>query len=113
MLDNPDAEVPVLDWSGKVAVLKWRPHDGVLTRRDPAAEHQPLRPPADPGTQSPDGYVGRLPPNRVTFSIGRDLTLEPKQAGGPVNFLVYPYVEADGKPHPADKVKGTFAFADE
>lgn len=61
----------------------------------------------------PDGYVGRLPPNRVAFSVGRDLTLEPKQAGGPVNFLVYPYVEVDGKPHPAEKVKTRFEFADE
>jgi transglutaminase-like putative cysteine protease len=60
-----------------------------------------------------DGYFGRLPPNRVTFGLGRDLTLEPKQAGGPVNFLVYPYVEVEGKPHPADKVKTKFEFADE
>ena len=60
-----------------------------------------------------DGYFAQLPPNRVTFSVGRDLTLEPKQAGGPVNFLVYPSVEADGKPHPADKVKTKFEFADE
>jgi transglutaminase-like putative cysteine protease len=61
----------------------------------------------------PDGYLGRLPPNRVAFSVGRDLTLEPKQAGGPVNFLVYPYVEADRKPHPADRVKARFEFADQ
>lgn len=61
----------------------------------------------------PDGYFGRLPPNRVAFSVGRDLPLEPKQAGGPVNFLVAPYVEVDGKPHPAEKVKSKFAFADE
>ena len=60
-----------------------------------------------------DDYFGNLPPNRVTFSIGRDLTLEPRQAGGPVNFLVYPYVEVDGKPYPSDKVKGKFEFADE
>jgi hypothetical protein len=33
----------------------------------------------------------------VAFSTGRDLTLIPKHDGDPVNFLVYPYVEVDGK----------------
>ncbi len=61
----------------------------------------------------PDGYFGKLPPNRVLFSVGRDLTLEPRQAGGPLNFFIYPYVEVAGKPHPADKVKTRTAFADE
>jgi transglutaminase-like putative cysteine protease len=60
-----------------------------------------------------DDYFAKLPPNRVSFSVGRDLMLEPRQAGGPVNFLVYPYVEVDGKPLPSDKVKGKFEFADE
>ncbi|MCI0587644.1 MAG: transglutaminase-like domain-containing protein [Planctomycetes bacterium] len=55
-------------------------------------------------------YFGRLTPDRVVFSRGRDLTLEPKQAGGPVNFLVYPYLEVDGKAH--DGVARTFSFRD-
>lgn len=61
----------------------------------------------------PDDYFGKLPPNRVLFSVGRDITLEPKQDGGPLNFFINPYVEVGGKPHPAEKVKVKTAFADE
>jgi transglutaminase-like putative cysteine protease len=60
-----------------------------------------------------DDYFGRLPPNRVTFSTGRDITLEPRQDGPPLNFFVDPYVEVGGKPHPADRVKTSHSFADE
>ena len=41
-------------------------------------------------------YFGRLAADRVQFTTGRDLVLEPEQQGGPVNFLIYPYVEIDG-----------------
>ena len=58
-------------------------------------------------------YFGTLPPNRVQFSTGRDVTLEPRQAGGPLNFFIYPYVEAGGQPHPADQVTTKVTFADE
>jgi transglutaminase-like putative cysteine protease len=61
----------------------------------------------------PDDYFGKLPPNRVLFSVGRDITLEPRQDGGPLNFFINPYVEVGGKPHPADKVMVRTAFADE
>lgn len=43
-------------------------------------------------------FFGALDANRVRFSRGRDLQLSPKQAGGAVNYLVYPYAELDGKP---------------
>jgi transglutaminase-like putative cysteine protease len=46
-----------------------------------------------------DFYFGRLPPDRVMFSAERDLELAPKQLAGPVNFLIYPYVEVDGRPY--------------
>lgn len=55
-------------------------------------------------------FFGAHDENRVQFSIGRDLTLSPKQAGGPLNFFVYPYVEVDGSPK-AEVVKG-FRFTD-
>jgi transglutaminase-like putative cysteine protease len=45
-----------------------------------------------------DYFFGTLDANRVQFSVGRDLTLQPKQAGGPLNYFIYPYVEVDGKP---------------
>jgi transglutaminase-like putative cysteine protease len=58
-----------------------------------------------------DYFFGTLDANRVQFSIGRDLTLSPKQDGPPVNYLVYPYVEVDGKPY--DKLEKRFAFREE
>ncbi len=45
-----------------------------------------------------DYFFGALDVNRVQLSIGRDLVLTPRQAGDPLNYFVYPYVEADGKP---------------
>ncbi|MFZ0641338.1 MAG: transglutaminase domain-containing protein [Candidatus Acidiferrales bacterium] len=44
-----------------------------------------------------DYYFGALDPNRVRFTRGRDLTLDPAQAGGAVNYIVYPYAELDRK----------------
>jgi transglutaminase-like putative cysteine protease len=65
--------------------------------------------------QNPDKreyFFGHLCENRVAFSTGRDLTLEPHQAGPPVNFLVYPYVEVDGHPYPAAKIEHHFSYED-
>ncbi len=45
-----------------------------------------------------DEYFGKLPSDRVAFTVGRDLVLEPRQAAEPLNFLVYPYAEVDGRP---------------
>jgi hypothetical protein len=59
-----------------------------------------------------DYYFGNLTENRVAFTTGRDLTLVPKQDGEPLNFFVYPYVEVDGKPYAADKVKRKFGYED-
>lgn len=44
-----------------------------------------------------DYYFGNLDARRVTWSMGRDLDLEPKQAGGPVNAMAKAHVEVDGK----------------
>jgi len=59
-----------------------------------------------------DYYFGNLTEDRVAFSKGRDLVLVPPQAGKPLNFLIYPYAEVDGKPWPADKIKNKFSFQD-
>jgi transglutaminase-like putative cysteine protease len=59
-----------------------------------------------------DYYFGRLSPDRIAFSTGRDLDLVPRQAGAPLNFFVYPHVEVDGKPYPAEKIVRTFSFRD-
>ena len=42
-------------------------------------------------------FFGAHDENRVEFSRGRDLVLNPPQAGEPLNYFVYPYAEADGK----------------
>ena len=57
-----------------------------------------------------DYFFGALDSNRVRLSVGRDITLDPAQQGGPVNYLVYPYVEVDGKP--LQGVTQTFTFRD-
>ncbi|MCW8133486.1 MAG: transglutaminase domain-containing protein [Planctomycetota bacterium] len=41
-------------------------------------------------------YFGNLTPDRVQFTTGREVDLAPKQAGGTLNFFIYPYAEADG-----------------
>ncbi|MSU34046.1 MAG: transglutaminase domain-containing protein [Pedosphaera sp.] len=38
-------------------------------------------------------YFGHHPANRIEFSRGRDLVIEPGPANGPINFLVYPVLE--------------------
>ena len=49
-----------------------------------------------PDVELVDYYFGNLDPRRVTWTLGRDLTMEPKQAGGPVNMNAKGYVEVDG-----------------
>jgi transglutaminase-like putative cysteine protease len=57
-------------------------------------------------------FFGNLTDNRVAFSTGRDLTLVPPQDGPVVNFLIYPYVEVEGRPYPSDRVRNQFRFQD-
>jgi transglutaminase-like putative cysteine protease len=55
-------------------------------------------------------FFGAHDENRVEFSLGRDLTLSPRQKGEPLNYFVYPYAEVDGKAHAG--VEKTFAYRD-
>ena len=57
-----------------------------------------------------DYFFGAHDVNRVQFSIGRDLKLNPPQQGDPLNYFVYPYVEVGGKQH--QNVSFAFSFAD-
>lgn len=52
-------------------------------------------------------YFGRHPANRIEFTRGRDLELNPGPTAGPINFLVYPYLEMAGK---EIKAPTTFTF---
>ena len=57
-----------------------------------------------------DFFFGGHDANRVQFSMGRDIVLDPKQDGAPLNYFVYPYVEIGGKEYP--DVSLAFSFAD-
>ncbi|MBT8188276.1 MAG: transglutaminase-like domain-containing protein [Croceitalea sp.] len=43
-------------------------------------------------------YFGRHPANRIEFSRGRDLQLQPGPSSGPINFLAYPVMEIGKEP---------------
>jgi len=57
-----------------------------------------------------DYFFGSHDVNRMQFSMGRDLRLNPSQGGKPLNYFVYPYVEVDGQEFP--NVALAFSFAD-
>ena len=57
-----------------------------------------------------DYFFGAHDANRVQFSVGRDLKLNPPQQGDPLNYFVYPYAEIDGKEY--SNVALDFSFAD-
>ncbi len=52
-------------------------------------------------------YFGHHPANRIEFSQGRDLKVEPGPASGPINFLAYPLLEINGQ---EAATKTTFLF---
>ena len=52
-------------------------------------------------------YFGHHPANRIEFSRGRDLIVEPGPTSGPINFLAYPVLEIGGETARAD-VKFSF-----
>jgi transglutaminase-like putative cysteine protease len=60
-----------------------------------------------------DYFFGAHDVNRVQFTMGRDLTLSPRQAGPPLNYFVYPYVEVDGKEYSNVSVNFSFQDADQ
>lgn len=45
-----------------------------------------------------DYFWGGIDPYRMKLAVGRDLTLNPPQAGAPLNTFGYPYAEVGGKP---------------
>ena len=45
-----------------------------------------------------DYFFGAHDANRIEFTVGRDITLNPKQSVQPLNYFIYPYAEIDGKP---------------
>jgi transglutaminase-like putative cysteine protease len=57
-----------------------------------------------------DYFFGSHDVNRMQFSMGRDLRLNPPQEGKPLNYFVYPYVEVEGQEFP--NVALAFSFTD-
>jgi hypothetical protein len=74
-------------WAEFYAEGKWIPVD-----ISEAAQHPDLA----------EYYFGHHPANRFEISSGRDLVVTPGPALGPLNFLVYPYVEVAGKVVPVE-----------
>jgi transglutaminase-like putative cysteine protease len=54
-------------------------------------------------------FFGAHDDNRLQFSIGRDIRLEPPQQSDPLNYFIYPYAELDGKPL---ALESKFSFQD-
>jgi transglutaminase-like putative cysteine protease len=57
-----------------------------------------------------DYFFGAHDTDRIQFSVGRDLKLNPQQQEDPLNYFVYPYVEVAGKVY--SNVSLAFSFAD-
>lgn len=53
-------------------------------------------------------FFGAVCENRFEVTVGRDLTLNPKQSGYALNFFVYPYIEIDGAAHTGFKKDFSF-----
>jgi transglutaminase-like putative cysteine protease len=54
-------------------------------------------------------FFGAHDDNRLQFTVGRDIHLDPPQRGDPLNYFIYPYAELDGKPFP---LESKFSFQD-
>jgi transglutaminase-like putative cysteine protease len=78
------------------AGIGWIPVDASEAAKDPSRREY---------------FFGAHDENRVEFTRGRDLKLIPQQAAGPLNYFVYPYAEADGKP--VDNIERTVSWKDE
>lgn len=73
----------------------WVPVDAADVRKAMLTENLKF---ADAKTDELRAYFwGGIDPYRVKLSVGRDLTLNPPQPDGPVNYLMYPYARVGGK----------------
>ncbi|MBI5418909.1 MAG: transglutaminase domain-containing protein [Deltaproteobacteria bacterium] len=77
-----------LPGSGWVVVDPADVRKAILEKKISLEEAAPLR----------EHFFGAVDENRIAFGTGRDLRLNPPQAGEPLNYFMYPYAEADGKP---------------
>ncbi|MEK7485167.1 MAG: transglutaminase-like domain-containing protein [Planctomycetota bacterium] len=73
-----------LSWDAKNG---WFPVDISEGWKGPNAKNKP---------ELAEYYFGNHCVNRVQFTAGRDITLNPKQDAAPLNYFIYSYSEADG-----------------
>ena len=57
-----------------------------------------------------DYFLGAHDENRVLFTVGRDIRLNPAQQSEPLNYFIYPFAELDGKVYPQFETR--FSFRD-
>jgi transglutaminase-like putative cysteine protease len=55
-------------------------------------------------------FFGAHDDNRVQFTVGRDIRLDPPQQSDSLNYFIYPYAELDGKPF---ALESKFSFRDQ
>ncbi len=67
---------------------------------------------ADKDPRRVEEFFGGHTSNRVTLSTGRDLNLEPRQAGEPLNYFLFPYAEVGGQALGADQCSKTTIWTD-
>jgi len=73
----------------------WVPVDAADVRKAMLTENLKLE---DAKTAEYRAYFwGGIDPYRVKLSVGRELTLNPPQPGGTVNYLMYPFAQVGGK----------------
>ena len=65
---------------------------------------------ADKHPELKEYYFGRLSPNRISFTTGRDIKLVPDSNSDPLNYFIYPHVEVDGKAWPSNKIELEFSY---
>ena len=75
--------------------LGWVPIDASEGWKDPARREY---------------FFGSHDANRILFTRGRDIRLDPAQQGDPLNYFVYPYAELDGRPWTG--IQSGFSFTD-
>jgi transglutaminase-like putative cysteine protease len=67
---------------------------------------------ADKHPEMTEYYFGNLTPDRVAFTTGRDLVLDPPQQGPALNYFIYPYAEVEGEPVERKAFQLEFAYED-
>lgn len=73
----------------------WVPVDAADVRKAMLTENLKLE---NPKTAEHRAYFwGGIDPYRVKLSVGRDLTLNPPQPGGPLNYFMYPFARVGDK----------------